>query len=404
LPDYYYDSAEDIREVRPFYWVLLVVLAFLYGWSVWRSPALQVIPRLAAFTGLMLIHAGLHWISPHLTTRRRWLLPYFIAQGGLAFAINLLAGNQGVTLGLYLALAGEAVGILENVRLSTIAVTGYLALSAINFGVMWGWATLPAWLVAIAPMTFFVIVYVAMFIRQAKARERAQALLRELEAAHRQLGDYAARVEELTLTNERQRMARELHDTLAQGLAGLILQLEAVDSHLGRGHAERAQTIAQQAMARARATLADARRAIGDLRAGESTPADLSEAVREEVQRFTTATGIPCALDLAAPSTIGDPLREHALRAVAEGLANVARHAHARQAWVRLTTDNGALEIVVCDDGQGFDPGAVSGQAGHYGLIGLRERARLAGGTLEMVSAPGTGTTLRLRLPQGSDQ
>jgi NarL family two-component system sensor histidine kinase YdfH len=85
---------------------------------------------------------------------------------------------------------------------------------------------------------------------------------------------------------------------------------------------------------------------------------------------------------------------------VTEGLANVARHAHAHQVWVRVAAQDGALEIAVRDDGRGFDPQAVNGEAGHYGLIGLRERARLAGGALEITSAPGAGTTLRLRLPQ----
>ena len=191
----------------------------------------------------------------------------------------------------------------------------------------------------------------SLYTRQAEARARAQALLSELETAHRELAEYAARVEDLTLAAERQRMARELHDTLAQGLAGLILQLEAANSHLANGRAERAQEILVQAMARARNTLADARRAIGDLRQEAAVPGDLSEAVREEAGRFSAATGIPCTLDLASLPSLPDDIREHALRVVSEGLTNVARHAQASQVWIRLASSGDCLEVEVRDDG-----------------------------------------------------
>jgi NarL family two-component system sensor histidine kinase YdfH len=149
------------------------------------------------------------------------------------------------------------------------------------------------------------------------------------------------RVQDLTLANERQRMARELHDTLAQGLAGLILQLEAASTHLANGRNDRAQTILQQAMTRARATLADARRAIDDLRAGQTPAHDLEAALREQVAHFTDATGIPCALDVSLESELPDAAREHVLRAITEGLTNIARHAQAQHAWVNVRNMNG---------------------------------------------------------------
>jgi NarL family two-component system sensor histidine kinase YdfH len=206
-------------------------------------------------------------------------------------------------------------------------------------------------------------------------------------------------VEDLTLAAERQRLARELHDTLAQGLAGLILQLEAVDSHLARGGVERAQAIVRQAMTRARLTLADARRAISDLRAEDALPADLDQAIRDEVERFTAATGLPCDLDLQPLPALPERLREQAFRTVTEGLTNIAHHARAQRVTVQVASRDGALEVKVWDDGVGFDPLAVSEQVGHYGLVGLRERARLAGGSLTVTSTPGQGTTIGLRLP-----
>src|SRR3990172_7937682 len=162
-----------------------------------------------------------------------------------------------------------------------------MGLSAVNFGLQLGWDMLPALIAYIAPMAFFILVYALMFQRQAKARQQTQSLLADLEIAHRQLAEYAVQVESLTLNAERERMARELHDTLAQGLAGLILQLEAANSHLTSNRFDRAQMILQQAMARARATLADSRRAIDDLRTGAGR--DAAEAIRVEVSRFTEA-------------------------------------------------------------------------------------------------------------------
>jgi NarL family two-component system sensor histidine kinase YdfH len=248
-------------------------------------------------------------------------------------------------------------------------------------------------------MGFFVIIFSLALSRQAEAHARAQNLLNELETAHKQLTEYALQVEELTLTTERQRMARDLHDTLAQGLAGLILQLEAADSHLSSNHPERAQDILRQAMSRARTTLADARRAIGDLREMPASPPDLERAVRQEVQRFQEMTGIPCALEIAIPLTLPDHIRENALRAVTEGLSNTARHAQAKHAAVQLALQDGWLQIEIHDDGHGFVPAESIGQAGHYGLVGLRERTRLVGGELTLESSPGAGTRIRLKLP-----
>jgi NarL family two-component system sensor histidine kinase YdfH len=276
----------------------------------------------------------------------------------------------------------------------------YLGLGSFSHFLIAGWGAFSEWVLMTGSITLFVVVYVVLYLRQVEARERVQVLLQELETAHRQLAEYATQVEDLTLVAERQRMARELHDTLTQGVAGLILQLEAVNAHLVDGRSGRAQEIVQQALSRARDTLAGARRAIGDLREESPTPREFSAAARKEINRFTTATGIPCTLDLSLPTVLPDMLSEHALRIVTEGLTNVARHAQANQVWARLAgVYDDWLEIEVRDDGVGFDPVVMANRAGHYGLLGMRERARLAGGTLDIKSAPGEGTKLLLRLP-----
>lgn len=390
-------SADEVREARPFYLIVMVVLAGLYVLALSNSAALHSPERLIAFTLLMLVHALLHWNSPRLAGNLRVSVTYLVLQGALAFVLPLIAQADFLVLGLAMALIGEAVGLLWNVLWGAVAILFYLALAALDMYLLSKSSTLPEWGLAAVPTTLFVVVYVVLYGRQAQARSRAQALLAELETAHRQLSEYAVRVQDLTLANERQRMARELHDTLAQGLAGLILQLEAASTHLANGHDERAQTILVQAMTRARATLADARRAIDDLRSGQTLGQDWEAGLREEVKHFTDATSIPCELKLGVESVVPEAAREYALLAVTEGLTNIARHAQAQHAWVEVRSRDGELTVELRDDGRGFYPAAVP--AGHYGLLGMRERARLAGGTLEVSSAPAEGTRLFLRLP-----
>jgi len=245
------------------------------------------------------------------------------------------------------------------------------------------------------PTIIFIAIYVILYTRQAEANTLAQGLLRELEAANRQLTEYAARVEDLTIAEERQRMARELHDTLSQGLAGLILQLEAVDAHLAGSRAERARSILEQSMQTARATLAEARAAIDNLR--QPAEHDLVMAVLQEAERFTRAAGIACEPQIDVRVEVPEQAAEPAIRAVTEGLTNIARHARASRVTLRLTALEKSLEIEICDDGIGFDPEAV--QAGHYGLLGMRERVRLAGGSFDVDSKPGEGTRIGITFP-----
>lgn len=394
------EVGDDLRATRPFFVFLILVLVFLYGLSLYNSSELRQLDRLLPYTVLFFLHAALHWAMPQLINQKRRLAAYLVIQIVLAFLLSVISQQQGVVIGLYVALAGETIGILDDVRRAIVAIAGYLLLITLTLAFLWGWQAMPGWLAPVAIMLLFVLIYVVLFLRQMDAREESQRLLAELQGTHRRLAEYAQQVETLTLEAERQRMARELHDTLAQGLAGLVLQLEALEASLERGDPQKALLFAGQAKDRARTTLAEARQAIADLRVSEATPA---EAIEREVERFQTATGIPCALDIPDRLDVSERNGEHVLRYVGEGLTNVARHAQATQASVTISQENGELQVVIRDNGRGFDPdGDVAG--GHYGLLGLRERARLAGGQMAVESNPGAGTTLRLTIPMLGDE
>lgn len=374
--------------------------------------------NLVLFTLLMIVHGGLHWGAFSLR-KNRGLLLYFLVQGALVLLISFLAQAEDAVIGLCLALTIEAITLFRQTRLAILVAVGCLLLFGLTEGMqivsMLGSGSVNKLTSAVTGGTtliLFVIACVLLSLQQGRAHQRDQAFLRELESAHAelktaheqlasahsQLEEYAVEVEDLTLIAERQRLARELHDTLAQGLVGLTMQLETIDALLLKQQANQARFIVQQAMTRARATITEARAAIEDLRAETQNTQGISQTVQSEIQRFTSATGIACACSL--PETLLPPaLQEHLLRLVAEGLMNIARHAQATRAWVCASCEKQGLMFEIGDDGIGFDPETAARQAGHYGLLGLRERARLLQGHLQIISAPGKGTIIRLHLP-----
>ena len=374
-----------------------------------------MLPAIVTFTVLMLLFSTSLWIGLSGKRKARFSWLFFPLQGMLVFALSLFIPQVGVTvpLSLYLALILEACAILKSTRL-VIAVAGgslLLFILSIVLVIGQGWdfsadssfGTVVA-LVLLVVGFLFAVGFLTVYLQLARAHSQIEIAYAKLEEAHVQLQAASERIEVLTLANERQRMARELHDTLAQGLVGLTLQLETVDALLTEEHSHQAQEIVRKAMQRARATLATARGAIGDLRAETFDAHTFLDGVQEEIGRFTTATGIPCYAELEVRSLLPSPLYEQVLRVIGEGLTNIARHAQAHHAEVHIREENARLMIELCDDGIGFDPIAVMTSTGHYGLLGLRERARLLGGHLEIQSVPGEGTVLRFSFPYTSEE
>ena len=391
-----------ILQKHPELWFFLfanLVFVTMYIWSLFINPNLLNPGIFIIFTALTLIHIALHWSLITIAENENLFWPYVIIQGIIAFIIVHLSQNMGMIFALYMALIGEIIGSSRKKTWVILAVIYFIFLSLVNYILIEGLESSGFWIIGTIPMIIFVVMYVSLYTQASTDRDRAQKLLTELEITHTQLAEYAAQVEDLTLTTERQRMARELHDTLAQGLAGLILQLEAADSHLSNERAQKAQVIIQQAMSRARTTLAEARRAISDLRETPTSPTDLNEEIKVDVERFQASTGISCTLSLCQPPKVSTQLTENILRAINESLMNTARHAEASKVELTTTCDDEHILIEIQDDGIGFDPVEVVGRSGHYGLIGIRERARLYGGSLTIQSQPSQGTTLKIQLP-----
>lgn len=204
---------------------------------------------------------------------------------------------------------------------------------------------------------------------------------------------------ELGAVEERNRIAREIHDTLAQGLAGITVQLETAEALLETGaEREPIEASVRHALEQARASLHDARRSVLELRTSPLEGRSLAEALEHLVASWHTATGIEARYDGEhAPRQL--PARvEIGLYGIArEALANAGRHAAPSNVRVELGTATRGVRLVIEDDGRGFDPDSVGD--GHFGLIGMRERARLLGGSIHVESAPAKGTRVLVEVP-----
>lgn len=224
-------------------------------------------------------------------------------------------------------------------------------------------------------------------------------LVKAQKQARRALSSHGATLEQLATSRERNRLARELHDTLAHSLAAVAVQLEAVRSRWDEDPAE-ARRILDRSLQGARDGLAEARRAIAELRASPLEDFGLNAALRRLGAATEARSGIPVvvALDSASPDL--DPGTEQAVYRIAdEALTNSVRHSGAGQVELTLRRERGRLRLLVADDGAGFD-GAATIPDGHVGLAGMTERAQLVGGTLDISSVPGSGTTVRFEVPE----
>ena len=202
---------------------------------------------------------------------------------------------------------------------------------------------------------------------------------------------------------ERNRLAREIHDTLAQGLAALTMQLEVADSLAGAKAPDdsRLHSAVERALLLARATLDEARRSVLDLREAPLEGRSLSEALEALASEADSSPDDPVEVTVIASDGVDAKLSPAVAgglyRVAQQAVVNATRHARARQITLRVTRSENEIHLRVEDDGTGFEPTDVPGD--RFGLVGMRERARLLGGSLTVESAPDAGTAIEVRVP-----
>jgi signal transduction histidine kinase len=207
---------------------------------------------------------------------------------------------------------------------------------------------------------------------------------------------------QMAVMEERNRMAREIHDTLAQGFTGIILQLEAMEQSLEKNKEEDVLAHLNRARSLARGSLSEARRSVWNLRPEALEKLKLTDAIRQEVVKFSQSSNINA--DFKVNGEIHDlpaDLETTVLRICQEALTNIRKHAKASQVEVNLNFDKTNIILSVRDNGKGFsaDMKKQSVKGKGFGLISMRERTKSAGGKFEVQSEPGKGTVVTVTLP-----
>lgn len=265
----------------------------------------------------------------------------------------------------------------------------FLRLSGDNMGLAWTLSQL-----AIArTVVFLANGYLVSRLIASQRQQRAA-----LAEANSQLVQYALTQEQLAISRERNRLARDLHDTLAHYMSGLVLELEGTRL-LWESDSPQARTTLDNAIATARNGLVETRRALQALRSTPLTDLGFNRAVRELATSMAMRNQWQLQLDLPETPIMQAAMIEEVLyRIIQEGLTNIERHAGATRVTLTLQVMDHALQLVLTDDGCGFAP-AETKRADKFGLLGMKERSDLISGALQIKSIPSAGVTLVLTVP-----
>ncbi len=375
------------RAIPYFVLVLTTAMYLVVGTDPWSTTAVNV--GIAAATGLWM----LWWYTLHPGWRSRTgLMALFFV--GILVAYALL-GLRDPLFGFF-SFAGYvyAIDVLPGRwKLVGVSATGVLAATSLHGGLP------PAELgpiVVYLIIVVFIVVIACTFttfghITSEQSRRRKEmvaemaAMMKENAGLHAQL---LIQAHEAGVLDERQRLAREIHDTLAQGFAGIITQLQA-DEDPPR-HVETALRLARE-------NLAEARRSVHALRPPALVDANLPDALAEVTAGWTDQTGVAASIHTTGVARALHPEVEVTLlRAAQEALSNVAKHARASRVGLTLSYMEDVVTLDVRDDGAGFDPEV---RTDGFGLVAMRQRVSRLAGALVVESEPGGGTAVSASVP-----
>ncbi|WP_220700452.1 sensor histidine kinase [Mycetocola zhadangensis] len=391
---------DRLQLVAP--WLLLTTSATIYFAWVLPSSGQGFWPEGASVLGLVAVSVLWVLFGHTLPLRRRSLRPvpacvFFV--GLLALCVALMAHS---VIFLVFTIAGFFHAYL--LRPWPLGVAGVLATSVVlNGSTMGVWAnatpeTIAEFALIVTVQTAAIGVGILLTARSEPEERKREELVERLEATlHENAGLHAqlvAQARESGAQDERQRLAGEIHDTLAQGLAGIITQLQAAQrSAAVQGETE--EHVAR-ALRLARSSLTEARRSVQALAPQELGRAHLPDAVRTLVERWSEEQGISARVEVTGHGEPLSPAIEVSLFRVAqESLTNVAKHAQASRVGVTLSYTGNEVLLDVRDDGRGFTE--VDGTG--FGLTSMRQRIRGVGGHVEVQSARGEGTSVSARVP-----
>jgi signal transduction histidine kinase len=347
-----------------------VALAAMVPWYVWVGRPLtrleEATPRGTIYlSGLVVLFVAVQSRNPNA-----WFLAFALCPQ----CFQVTTARRGMVFVVVLNVSAGLLLVWREPRLSGALTALSLVIFAVAFSQVYS-----SWMIRVIE----------------QSRERA-ALITQLESTRAEL---AAAHHEAGVLTERHRLAGEIHDTLAQGFASIVTLLQAAEAGLRDGdpRTDGARRHLEMALATARENLAEARTLVTALSPAQLESGTLAEALRRvaeavaasaDVEVTAEATGTARRLPMGTEVVL--------LRVCQEALANVRKHAGARQASVRLCYAAGVVRLTVADDGAGFDKNHVNGG---YGLRGMGERVRQVGGTIRVLSAVGAGTEINVEVP-----
>ena len=309
-----------------------------------------------------------------------WAAGYVCVQLGLGFVVFWLSDAAIGAILLQVVLVSQAVLLLPLPAAAVVAAVIPLA----HLGMQWPHVLREA--LGTLAVTTFTVVVTELLVRERKART-------ELAEAHERLRGYAAQAEQLATIQERNRLARDIHDGVGHHLTVVQMLLEAARAVIRTADPERLDGMLAKAQEQSGQALAEVRRSVGALREQRSA---LTEAIRTLAEEANEA-GAPTELEvLGEPRVLRAEAEESLFRAAQEGLTNVRKHADATRSTVVLDyRDDQFVRLEVRDDGRGLS----AEQGGGYGLTGLRERAANLGGRISLEPAGPTGLSLTVEVP-----
>lgn len=309
----------------------------------------------------------------------------------LYFVIQILLGAYMIYLGggaMWLVLLPLVSTAVQRLRrpLAVVMILVIWIAQILPFVYLYGITVSASWAMPFLAAIVFVAVFTQLMVNEQHARI-------ELAAVHQKLREYAAKVEELAVVQERNRLAREIHDGLGHYLTAINIQIKAAQA-LAEQDPQNMQTALADAQTLTQEALADVRRSISSLRADPTTSRPLSETLGGLLKEVG-ATGTQVHLQIRGNARPLAPQIEFALyRLAQEGLTNTRKHAQATKVSLQLEYQSDFVCLTLEDNGQGAEQ-----TEGGFGLMGVRERVELLRGTLEVRTAPGQGFLLEARLP-----
>lgn len=319
-------------------------------------------------------------------------LAYFAVQLALVAVIMIASRAPAVFGWMLMPLAAHTAALPA--RWTLIVCAALLATSAVMIGLLSGWSSVMPSALGYLTAIAFSVGFTKIAVREARTRVEIERLAAELREANDQLRAYALQVEELATTQERNRLAREIHDGLGHYLTAISMQLQAARA-VWDGDPARAADALGKAQTLAREALADVRRSVAALRGSPAEERPLPEMLAPLLEE-SRAAGIHAELTVhGAPRRLSTQAALALYRAAQEGLTNVCKHARASR--VELVLDYGdasGVRLTVRDDGVG-----AQNTNGGFGLIGLRERVQYLGGDLRIHTADGQGFALEVKVP-----